>query len=447
MTAPSLTRRAALSSAAGAGVASLLGVPAIRAATTALPGRRPFAIERLEIGRVRGATPMLAAPGRFQLAGVSWRGPREARIELRTPAAGWTLASARGHAPDLPKPTGAEHIGEGVWTGTAERIQLRTDRPLKAVRLHLVSVEAPPGGDARAAEAYPLAQPVLEAGPGQPPIIARSAWGHGHAPPAIEPGYGTVKLAFVHHTDNANAYTAGEVPAMLLAIYAFHRYVRGWHDIGYNFLIDLYGRIWEGRAGGIDQAVVGAQAGGYNLVSTGVAVLGTFTSVVPSPAAIDSLQHLLAWKLALHGVPTLGRVTVRVDPKDAYYTPFKPGALVSLPRVAGHRDGDSTDCPGNAFYARLPAIRPRIAALAGAPAELTLRARPGGLGGRLTQNGLPIPSAPVELHQLRGDVLLAEATTAPDGSFVFPRRRARTPVRLRALHPQPPVVVSELLTT
>ena len=74
--------------------------------------------------------------------------------------------------------------------------------------------------------------------------------------------YGTVELAFVHHTENPNGYSAAQVPAMLRAIYAFHRYVNGWNDIGYNFVIDLYGRVFEARAGGIDQPVVGAQAGG-----------------------------------------------------------------------------------------------------------------------------------------------------------------------------------------
>ena len=88
---------------------------------------------------------------------------------------------------------------------------------------------------------------------------------------------------------------------MLLAIYQFHRYVRGWNDIGYNFLIDAYGRVWEGRAGGIDLAVIGAQAGGYNLESTGVAMLGTFDRCCRAPVAQATLARLLAWKLSLHG--------------------------------------------------------------------------------------------------------------------------------------------------
>ena len=78
-------------------------------------------------------------------------------------------------------------------------------------------------------------------------------------------------MAFVHHTDSLNGYARAEVPSIIDGMYLYHRYVRGWNDLGYNFVIDLYGRIWEARLGGIDQAVIGAQAGGYNTESTGVA--------------------------------------------------------------------------------------------------------------------------------------------------------------------------------
>jgi len=158
--------------------------------------------------------------------------------------------------------------------------------------------------------------------------------------------YETVKLRFVHHSDGTNGYSPGEVPSILLGIFAYHVYVRGFWDIAYNFAVDAFGRIWEARAGGIDLPVMGAHAGGYNAESTGMVVLGTFMDVVPSPAAIAALERLLAWKLSLHGVPTHGRVTVEVDPDGAIYTAFAPGAHVSLPRVAGHRDGDTTDVRG-----------------------------------------------------------------------------------------------------
>ncbi len=155
---------------------------------------------------------------------------------------------------------------------------------------------------ATAAQGLPLAAPDLPAGPGQPPIIARSAWGARRSRERA-PLYGDVQLAFVHHSVNANGYSSAEVPAMLRSIYYFHTFVRGWNDFGYNFAVDAYGRIWEGRAGGIDQAVVGAQAGGYNLESFGAVLLGDFEATLPTSAARGSLARLVAWKLALHGVP------------------------------------------------------------------------------------------------------------------------------------------------
>jgi hypothetical protein len=182
-------------------------------------------------------------------------------------------------------------------------------------------------------------------------------------------------MAFVHHTENPNGYLPGEVPAMLRAIFVFHRYVRGWNDIGYNFVIDAFGRTFEARAGGIDEPVVGAQAGGYNLVSTGVAVLGSFMSRPISSAAERALQGLLAWKLALHGVPAEGRVTVRVNPAGAVYSRFPANARVSLPRIAGHRDGDTTDCPGDALYGELPGIRTSVRRLAPSPVKATFARR------------------------------------------------------------------------
>lgn len=259
-------------------------------------------------------------------------------------------------------------------------MQVRAARTLSGVRLHLVDVSngSIAGTYTRAvaplalAAGLPLATPILPAGPGQPAIIARRAWAQGISPPSVAPEYGAVRMAFVHHTENPNGYAASEVPAMLRAIYVFHRYVKGWHDIGYNFVIDLYGRIFEARAGGIDEPVVGAQAGGYNQASTGVAVLGTFTAVPISTAARGALEALLAWKLSLHGVPAHGTVTVRVNPAGAFYSKYPANARVPLPRIAGHRDADTTECPGNVLYGELPAIRNGVRRLAPDPTKATL---------------------------------------------------------------------------
>jgi hypothetical protein len=311
------------------------------------------------------------------------------------------------------------------------------------------------------------AAPVLPAGSGQPAIVAREAWARGSCTPRVAPEYGAVRMAFVHHTENPNGYPASAVPAMLRAIYLFHRDTNGWNDIGYNFVIDRFGRIFEARAGGIDEAVIGAQAGGYNYCSSGIAVLGEYGARRISPAARVALVRLLAWKLALHGAPIQGRVTVRVNPAGAGYSRFPANAQVSLPRVAGHRDADATECPGDALYGELASVRLSAVRLQGAPARVTLLMQPtatatapqetpagpapggatgatpgstssavgtlcgqlvllGGAGG--DPAGAPIPNAPIEIQarsvSRRGEVVreltLAQVQTAADGSWSLP---------------------------
>ena len=413
----------------------------------------------LWVGRLAGESAVLTAPRRFALVGLEWTtggAPGHPHVWLRARTHGgrwsrWALASVGGHGPDRPV-TAARSFGEPLWSGEADVVQLRSAEPLRGVRVHFVSL-GPAADMAAVAIAFPHAQPVLETAAGQPAIIAREAWAQGQAPPAVAPSYGEVKLAFVHHTENLNGYSAAQVPAMMLAMYQFHRYTRGWNDIGYNFVIDAFGRIWEARKGGIDQAVIGAQAGGYNAVSTGVAMLGSFVSTVPPPAAMGALQRLLAWKLSLHGVPVLGRVRVEVNPADAFYTPFAPGAHVLLPRIAGHRDGDSTDCPGDALYARLPALRPRVATLAAGGAKVTLAAGPAGRAGSVPVTGRlsliadgALAGAPVELQLLTGSGsrTIATVQTVADGSFSATLPLLRN-AQVRALHRPRPASTSALL--
>ena len=299
----------------------------------------------------------------------------------------------------------------------------------------------------------------LPAGPGQPPIIARSAWAGTRHPATSGPFYGAIDLAFVHHTENPNGYSPGQVPAMLAAIYDYHRFTRGYFDIAYNFIIDLYGRIWEARAGGVDEPVVGAHAGGYNSVSTGIAILGSFSFAQPSRASMTALQRLLAWKLALHGVPVLGKVRVEVNPSDAFYTPFAPGQRVLLPRIAGHRDGDLTSCPGTELYRRLPALRTTVNGQAGPLYALTLAASQttiapgtavtvsGSYARRLPPPASPPVGAPLQIQSVSGDGKLTTLTTVAagaDGSYTATLPFARSAV-VRALHASRPASVSNLV--
>ena len=270
-----------------------------------------------------------------------------------------------------------------------------------------------------------------------------------------------MKLAFVHHTENPNGYSAGQVPAMLRSIFLFHREVNGWHDIGYNFAIDRFGRVWEARAGGIDEPIAGAQAGGYNFVSTGIAVLGSYSGVRISAPARRSLQRLLAWKLSLHGTPPTGRVVVRVSPAGARYSRFPARARVSLPRIAGHRDADSTVCPGDALYGQLPGIRTRVRPMTAGAVRATLALVPASEApvppqpapaqppqllvtlGRL--DGSPVAGAAVQLQARsvarRGVIVehttLAEALTDASGRCLLPASfalGAKEPVWVRAVY-------------
>ena len=145
---------------------------------------------------------------------------------------------------------------------------------------------ATPQSGAVATGSGAVAVPRRLNGPTRPPIVTRAAWGADEAYRKGLPAYGVVRCAFVHHTVNANTYTRAQAPALVRGIYYYHTQVNGWNDFGYNFLIDRFGTIYEGRYGGVTKAVRGAQVlVGFNSWSTGVALIGTFETVAPSAAA------------------------------------------------------------------------------------------------------------------------------------------------------------------
>jgi hypothetical protein len=152
-----------------------------------------------------------------------------------------------------------------------------------------------------------------------------------------------------------NDYTPEEAPQIVLAICRYHRNSNGWNDIGYNALVDKYGTIYEGRAGGLDKAVIGAHAQGFNSQTAGVANIGDYTSVAASDAALQATATYIRWKLGVHGQPLSGPVTLTSagGPESRYAA----GAQVTVDRVLGHRDVGKTACPGDTLYTQLDQIR------------------------------------------------------------------------------------------
>jgi hypothetical protein len=199
----------------------------------------------------------------------------------------------------------------------------------------------------------------------RPAIVPRSAWldsatRRTQPPPRYDD---RVIAVFVHHTDSPNGYDCADTPSVIRSLYSGQTGARDWDDIGYNFLVDRCGTIYEGRAGGVERAVTGAHTQGFNHRTAGIAALGTFTEGVPVPRAMtDAIARLAAWKLGLSGIDPRARVRL-VSSNDLSH--YKAGATAVLPAVSGHNAGYPTSCPGAALGAELPAIRESAARLQG----------------------------------------------------------------------------------
>jgi hypothetical protein len=202
----------------------------------------------------------------------------------------------------------------------------------------------------------------------RPAVVPRSVWLGDEARPQPAPRYDDEVLAvFVHHTDTPNGYDCADVPAILRGVYTGQTGARDWDDIGYNFVVDRCGTVYEGRAGGIDRPVTGAHTQGFNHRTTGIAALGTFTEGVPVPEALtDAIAALAAWKLGPAGTDPRGKVRLVSSNGLSRYA---AGATATLPAVAGHGEGYQTSCPGEALTARLPHIRDLAARLQGRAAR------------------------------------------------------------------------------
>lgn len=361
------------------------GTAGPRAVPMARDGRQVLALQRV-VGQpsaplgelVSGA---VAVGPRIAVLGVTWRrgsGTPEA-VQWRTTDRGasspgaWHDLELDDHGPD----PGSEEARKALPAGTgplvlvdAASVEVRLLEPkgsaVSEAAVELIDPGAAPasaqrvtssaaGGSATSAVVSAEAPPRGFAV--QPTILRRAVWGADETLMPAPPQYGSLKGAVVHHTASSNSYLSTDVPAILRGIQRYHVLTQGWNDIGYQFLIDKWGRIWEGRAGGIDKPVTGAHAPGANTWSVGISLIGDYRSTEPATAAVTAYQRLIAWKARVHQ--------------------FRPSGLANFGGVRSnaispHRVWYSTTCPGDRLYLRLPTIRSGAAALvAGLPA-LTL---------------------------------------------------------------------------
>jgi hypothetical protein len=319
-----------------------------------------------------------SVPRSFDLVGLHWRGPGKVLFRARSARGRWSAwRPAAPDAEDLPDRSHPEgraaagwRLGNPWWVGPSTAIQYRLRGQVTRLRAHFVR---------SAADGVPLRATSLA---GSPPVLPRAGWGAVESIRRGAPEYApAVRFAVVHHTAGANAYTRAQSAAIVRAIQTYHVRGNGWNDIGYNFLVDKYGQVFEGRYGGVDKAVIGAHAQGFNTGSVGVAVLGNYDAASLPRVARDAVASLLAWRLDVAHVDPLSSLTWRSSGNPR----FSPGAPVFLRAVVGHRDTGFTSCPGGAIYGQLGLLA-RLTSTTGQP-KLYAPAVQGGLGGPIRFTG------------------------------------------------------------
>jgi N-acetylmuramoyl-L-alanine amidase/FlgD Ig-like domain len=284
----------------------------------------------------------------FNMLGLHWIGPGSVDYRTRRLRGGWR-AWRTADADEYR--TGAWHDGNLEWTGASSAVQFRVRGAVQRLRSYELwsRVEAAPSRAVASAD--------------QPAIVSRAAWSANEevvrANPVIAP---TIKLAIVHHTAGTNNYTAAQSAAIVRGIELYHVKGNGWNDIGYNFLVDRFGTVYEGRGGGIEKNVVGAHALGFNFGTVGVSLMGNFSRATPTRAQQDALVKLLAWRLDVAHVDPMSTVVYT----SGGNAKWRAGKLVTLRAISGHRDTGPSECPGNGTYALLPSIAKRVS-LTGLP--------------------------------------------------------------------------------
>lgn len=323
----------------------------------------------------------------FSQVGLTWRGTdpqAQVRVRRHGTWSRWMDLEQLGDGPGKGSAEGraavAQRASDLVWVGTADGVQVRSSGArTRDLDLVLIDPGTTPSDHARTTTATgpnpaeKKAAARVAAADGQaakrtaartkgyqapmPNMNARKKWKPDprklNGKPVHMKG---LKQVHIHHTASTNNYTRADVPRMIRGMYNYHTDTLGWFDIGYNFLVDRFARIWVGRSGGPRRLVRGAHTLGFNHKSVGIAMIGNFVSTMPPRKARTAIVKLAAWKFTSNNrTRATGKVKIKSQGSDR----FKKGRVVRLPRIDGHRDTNQTACPGQLLYNKLPTLRKR----------------------------------------------------------------------------------------
>jgi hypothetical protein len=336
---------------------------------------RPLAVTGGPVGltpkmAVAVLTPKMAV-ARFTVAGVAWSrtsvvAATDVTVNVRVnEASGWTAWETVAITDDGPDPATAEAARARVGTTPlvsdgATGIQVRVDTTTGATPPGLLVSTIDPGTSPADDDLTPAAPAgSASAAASQPAIITRAQWGADEKLRKTLTLNASVKAITIHHTAGSNSYTQAEAAAQVRGIYAYDTLALGWADIAYNFLVDKWGRVYEGRAGSITSAVRGAHAMGFNTDTMGVSAMGNYETTAAPAVMVDALARVAGWKLSQYGVNPLGKVVL--TSQGGVGAKYAAGVAATLDTIHAHQNSSYTLCPGKYLYPQMGAIRAKAA--------------------------------------------------------------------------------------
>lgn len=315
-----------------------------------------------------GWSGVVAVPDGTESVALAWDGSPSGALRLRSRTAGgaWSgwvdLQGDATHADDDAAPD--RTVVGPVFVADADEVEISVEAgTLAGLTVHALRVDEAPAARGAALGSSPAAAAIA-----QPGIVPRSSWGAAPWNCSSPPSATRVRFAVLHHTVTTNDYSSAQADDEIRAVQYVHQNLQGYCDIAYNFVVDRFGRTWEGRDGGVDRGIIGGHSKGFNTGSVGVVLLGQHQRGASPPAASvtsaarTAVVQLLRWKFAHHGVDARARAAL-TSQCDTSTGPcrFPAGQQVALPTIVGHRDVQLTACPGDLAQPIVAAIRGEVA--------------------------------------------------------------------------------------